>query len=57
MSASTSIRTYSDEALNGAIRQLSLGHDWWQRLNLLLKEKQRRQRHGIRIPQSELLFP
>jgi hypothetical protein len=57
MSASSSIRTYSDEALNGAIRQLSLGNDWWQRLNLLLKEKQRRQRHGIRIPQSELLFP
>ena len=52
-----SIRSYSDEALKGAIRQLQLSPTWGQRLHMLLKEKQRREKLGIRIPQAELLFP
>ncbi len=57
MPAVDSILTYSDEALAGAIRSLQLSNAWWQRLHMLLKEQERRQKNGIRIPQSELLFP
>jgi hypothetical protein len=57
MSAIKMIRSYSDEALDGAIKSLKLSASWWQRLDQLLAEKKRRERLGIRIPQSELLFP
>jgi len=57
MPAIDSIRTYSDEALAGAICQLELSNEWWRRLHMLLKEQERRKANGIRIPQAELLFP
>jgi len=55
MSAIHSIRTYSDAALAGAIRQLTLSDQWAQRLSMLLKEQTRRRKHGICIPQENLL--
>jgi len=57
MSANAMIRSYSDEALNGAIASLELSSSWWKRFDQLLREKKRRERLGIRIPQAELLFP
>jgi len=42
VSALSSINTYSDEALNGAIRQLSFNGQWANRLHALLMEKKRR---------------
>lgn len=42
MSALSMIRELSDEALNGAIRQLSFNHDWPLRLRQLLIERDRR---------------
>jgi len=43
MSAIDSIKTYSDAALSGAIRQLEFGNQWANRLHVLIREKQRRQ--------------
>jgi len=57
MSAINSIRTYSDQALNGAIKSLSLSNEWWQRLHILLKEKQRREKLGITISAEQHQLP
>jgi hypothetical protein len=43
------IRAYSNDALNGAIRQLEISGDWWKRLHMLLMEKKRRARLGITL--------
>ena len=44
MSAETTLTTYSDLALNGAIRSLSFRGQWWpERLEALLREKKRRE--------------
>lgn len=52
MSAIDSLKTYSDEALNGAIRQLEFNRAWSTRLSQLLAEKNRRLRNK-RNPSSK----
>lgn len=42
MSAIHSLKTLSDNALNGAIKQLSFSGDWPKRLRQLLVERDRR---------------
>ena len=42
MSAENSLQTYSNEALAGAIRQLSMNREWASRLRELLVERDRR---------------
>lgn len=51
------IRSYTDHALNGAIRQLSFGPTWANRLHELLVEKSRRERKGITVTQYQLRIP
>jgi hypothetical protein len=50
MSAAAMIRTFSDEALNGAIKSLSFSGDWPSRLRELLAEKAYRKASGLSIP-------
>ena len=52
MSAAAMIRTFSDEALNGAIRQLSFNHEWPSRLRELLAEKSFRKASNLSVPFS-----
>jgi hypothetical protein len=55
MSAADSIRLYSDLALDGSIRSLSISGNWAGRLHLLLCEKQRRQRQDRKTPNQKKL--
>ena len=44
------IRTFSDDALNGAIKSLSFSGEWATRLRQLLAEKAYRKASGLSIP-------
>ena len=54
MSAKWILTTMSDHALNQAIKQLERNRQWAERLSQLLREKTRRERHGITIKQETL---
>jgi hypothetical protein len=43
------IQSYSNAALNGAIRSLGLSGEWGNRLHMLLREKKRRARLGVTL--------
>jgi len=49
MSATNSIRSYSDKTLWGAIKSLSKSGEWRDRLKDLKGELYRRQREGVEI--------
>jgi hypothetical protein len=52
MSAAAMIRTFSDQALDGAIRQLSFNGEWASRLRELLAEKAYRKASGLSVPST-----
>ena len=54
MSAKWILTTMSDHALNQDIRQLERNRQWAERLSQLLREKSRREKHGIKQNQETL---